>query len=489
MTPMEIRHSVQVLQAQGQSLREISRLLRLSRNTVRRILRTPDTRDAPTPQAGAGPLEPALQQRLQEVYARARGNAVRMGQILGEEDGLSLPYSTLTRWVRRAELRQRPKRSGQYHFEPGQEMQHDTSPHRLEVAGAGQLAQCASLVLAYSQRLFMQYYARFTRLEAKHFLLQAAQFMDGTCPRCVIDNTSVMVVGGNGPDAVIAPEMKAFARSLGFEFMAHRLNDPNRKARIERPFAWIEGNFLPGRRFDSFEDVNAQARRWCMEVANAKPKRSLGMAPEAAYVLEKPHLRGLPALLPSVYEVFERVVDLYGFVSVDTNRYSVPERLVGQTVTVYKHFERIDIHARRVLVASHARLVGVRDMRSTLPGHHTVPRREPRQPSLHAQGLCGQHPLLDRYVAALAQHRRGRDTRALQRLLQIKRTYPLQPLLAALEQALKYGLFDLVRLERLVLRHVAGDFFALDDHDQDQDCDPGSDPDSEIFPDDPPHDA
>lgn len=478
-----------MLQAQGQSLREISRLLRLSRNTVRRILRTPDTRDAPTPQAGAGPLEPALQQRLQEVYARARGNAVRMGQILGEEDGLSLPYSTLTRWVRRAELRQRPKRSGQYHFEPGQEMQHDTSPHRLEVAGAGQLAQCASLVLAYSQRLFMQYYARFTRLEAKHFLLQAAQFMDGTCPRCVIDNTSVMVVGGSGPDAVIAPEMKAFARSLGFEFMAHRLNDPNRKARIERPFAWIEGNFLPGRRFDSFEDVNAQARRWCMEVANAKPKRSLGMAPEAAYVLEKPHLRGLPALLPSVYEVFERVVDLYGFVSVDTNRYSVPERLVGQTVTVYKHFERIDIHARRVLVASHARLVGVRDMRSTLPGHHTVPRREPRQPSLHAQGLCGQHPLLDRYVAALAQHRRGRDTRALQRLLQIKRTYPLQPLLAALEQALKYGLFDLVRLERLVLRHVAGDFFALDDHDQDQDCDPDSDPDSEIFPDDPPHDA
>ena len=117
---------------------------------------------------------------------------------------------------------------------------------------------------------------------------------------------------GNGPDAVFAPEMVAFARSLGFAFMAHRLNDPNRKARIERPFSWIEGNFLPDRRFDSFEDVNAQARRWCVEVANAKTKRSLGMPPEAAYVLEKPHLAGLPALLPSVYEVFERVVDLYG---------------------------------------------------------------------------------------------------------------------------------------------------------------------------------
>ena len=224
-----------------------------------------------------------------------------------------------------------------------------------------------------------------------------------------------------------------------------------------------------------------------MEVANAKTKRSLGMPPEAAYVLEKPYLVSLPALLPSVYEVFERVVDLYGFVSVDTNRYSVPERLVGQTVTVYKHFERIDIHARRTLVARHARLVGVRDVRSTLPGHHTVPRREPRQPSLHAQGLCGEHPVLDRYVAALTQHHRGRDTRALQRLLQIKRAYPVQPLLAALEQALKFGLFDLARLESLVLRHVAGDFFALEDHDQEHNIFPDDCQDNN--PDGPPHDA
>lgn len=37
----------------------------------------------------------------------------------------------------------------------------------------------------------------------------------------------------------------------------------------------------------------------------------------------------------------------------------------------------------------------------------------------------------------------------------------------ALEQALKYGLFDLTRLENLVLSHVAGDFFALDESSRD----------------------
>jgi transposase len=469
MTPTEIREAVLMLNKQGTSLRETSRILGLSRNTVRRMLREPAA-----PQQTATTADATMQQRLKAVYDRAKGNAVRMAQILAEEDELQLPYSTLTRWVRQAELRAPPKRSGQYHFEPGQEMQHDTSPHRVEIAGKTVTAQCEGLTLAYSRRLFIQYAPRFTRFEAKHFLLQAAQFMDGTCRRCIVDNTSVVLAGGSGQSAVIAPEMKAFARTLGFEFQAHRIMDPNRKGRIERPFRWVEDGFLPGRSFACFDDLNAQALRWCIEVANTKPKRSLGMSSETAYVMEKPYLTPLPAVLPAVYDVFDRVVDLYGFVSVDTNRYSLPERLVGKTVTVYKYPASVEIQHRNLVVATHPRLIGVREMRHTVPGHHTLAQRAPRQPALQAQLLGGEHPALDRYVAALGQHLNGRGTRALNRLVQLKRSYPAQPFLAAVEQALKYGLFDLSRLETLVLRHVAGDFFALDDDDQEADTPDGA---------------
>ena len=163
---------------------------------------------------------------------------------------------------------------------------------------------------------------------------------------------------------------------LGFESVAHRINDPNRKARIERPFRWVESGFLPGRHFASFDDLNAQALRWCIEVANAKPKRSLGMSPEAAYVMEKPHLASPPAVLPAVYDVFDRVVDLYAFVNVDVNRYSVPERLVGKTVTVYKHYATIEIHYRRMAVASHPRLASA-GLRSASPMPATPPSRRP----------------------------------------------------------------------------------------------------------------
>ena len=103
--------------------------------------------------------------------------------------------------------------------------------------------------------------------------------------------------------------MVAFARSLGFAFCAYHPGHADRKGRIERPFLYVERNFLAGRSFVDFDDLNRQASDWCREVANQKPKRVLGMSPEAAYVLEKPHLQPLPRVLPPVYEVLERVVN------------------------------------------------------------------------------------------------------------------------------------------------------------------------------------
>src|SRR5271165_2208221 len=457
MTPSEIRSAVRGLQAQGHSLREISRLLALSRNTVRRILREPPRDGAEPP-----PCDAATLGRLQAAFARANGNVVRVRELLAD-DGLDVPYSTLTRWVREADLRSPPRRAGEYDFVPGQEMQHDTSPHRLTFVPADKpvSAQCAGLVLAYSRRLFIQYYPRFTRFEAKAFLLEAVRFMAGVCPVCIIDNTSVLLAAGAGADAVIAPEMAAFARTLGFRFRAHRVGNPDRKGRIERPFAYVETNFLAGRDFEDFDDLNRQALAWCRDVANHKPKQVLGMSPEAAYLIERPHLVPLPDVLPPVYELLERVVDLHGYVSVDTNRYSVPERFVGQSVAVYKLPAEIHVCRKDITIAVHRRLIGERDARSILPGHHTIPVRQGRGTAAEEALLAGHHPSLDRYTAALKQRGNGSGRRALRRLIEMKRTYPDGPFLAAIEQALRYGLFDLGRLEDLILKQIAGDFFAL----------------------------
>ena len=89
--------------------------------------------------------------------------------------------------------------------------------------------------------------------------------------------------------------------------------------------------------------------------------------------------------------------------------------------------------------------------------------KTPSGPSPQEQALQGRDPLLDRYVAELKKRSPGRGVAKLRRLLELKRAYPAEPFLAAVAQALEYGLFDLARLERLILERVAGDFFDLGD--------------------------
>jgi hypothetical protein len=178
--------------------------------------------------------------------------------------------------------------------------------------------------------------------------------MGGACERCIIDNTSVIVAQGSGPDAIMAPEMKIFGEMFGTKFIAHVVGDADRKGKVEKNFHYIQNNFLAARTFADWSDLNRQAKDWCDTKANKKPKRSLGrMAPESVYIMEKPHLKPLPSHIPAVYKSLQRIVDMSGYVTVDTNRYSVPEKLCGKHVEVLKSFDRITIYRKHQKVAEH----------------------------------------------------------------------------------------------------------------------------------------
>jgi len=458
MIPDEKRQTILLLAKEGVKLREICRKMDVSRNTVRGVIRHPEPKPAHEHDA-------QLLIWIRETFSSCRGNAVRMAEVIKDNHDLDVSYSTLTRIIREQQLRKPPQRSGTYTYALGAEMQHDTSPHRISIGDTTVTAQCASLVLAYSRKVYIQYYPNFTRFECKVFLDDAMRFMDGACPRCMIDNTCVVLASGCGADAVITPEMVAFGRIYGFHFTAHSIGNPNRKAHVERSFDYVERNFLAGRTFHDWDDLNRQARAWCEQIANKKPKRSLGMSPDEAYIMEKPYLLALPAVLPPVYHSVDRTVDIEAYVSLDTNRYSVPERLIGKVVMVHKHLTRVVVFFDHKQVAEHERIIGKRYGKVTDASHH-----KPLAYKKAYQGACseeklllGQHEILDAYVKELKKHVHGRGVYRMRRLLNMQRTYPDVPFLAAIEQAHKYGMYDLTRLESMILKQVAGDIFKLGD--------------------------
>jgi hypothetical protein len=330
--------------------------------------------------------------------------------------------------------------------------------------------QTASGVLCYSRMLFFQCSPTFQRFDCKVFLSDALRHAGGVPQRVMIDNTHVVVLRGTGPEMVPVPEMAAFAERFGFRFQAHRIGDADRSGRVERPFHFIENNFLAGRTFSNWEDLNQQARQWCDRV-NATYKKHIRAIPRELFAVERLHLKPLPAWIPDVYRLHPRMVDVEGYVSVHSIRYSVPVTWIGRRVEVRETRDTIVIELDAQRIVRHERIVGQAPQRITL-AEHKLPRGEGvkrNDPHPEEQALLEAAPEIVSYVEAVRQKGRKVVALALRQLLRLLREYPREPFLAAVRDASRYGLYDLDRLEQMILRRVTRDYFLLRDAETDSD--------------------
>jgi transposase len=406
--------------------------------------------------------EPYRQQIL-ELFSNCKGNLVRVHEEL-LAGGAELSYQTLTAFCRRHGIGQSPiVPAGQYHFEPGEEMQHDTSPHEVELGGKKRKVQTASAVLCYSRMLFFQCYPTFQRFDCKAFLTDALRYFSGATARVMIDNTHVVVLRGTGREMVPVPEMAAFAERFGFQFVAHAIGNANRSARVERPFWFIENNFLAGRTFSRWEDLNQQAREWCDKV-NATYKKHIRAVPRELFALERLHLQPLPAWIPEVYRLHQRLVDVEGYIALHTNRYSVPVDWIGRRVEVRETRDKIEIQLDARRLVTHPRIAEAEHQRVMLAEHRPPRGQGSQRPDPHPEekAIVAAAPELADYVVGLKQRSRKVVTLALRQLLRLVREYPREPLLSAVREAARYGLYDLDRVERMILRRVAREYFLLD---------------------------
>jgi hypothetical protein len=403
---------------------------------VRQVLRS---KAAQVPELHRPEKAEPYRQQILELFGNCKGNLVRVHEDL-LASGAELSYPALTAFCRRHGIGQAPVvPAGRYDFQPGEEMQHDTSPHEVQLAGKKRQAQTASAVLCYSRMMFFQCYPTFQRFDCKVFLTDALRYFSGAPGRVMIDNTHVVVLRGTGREMVPAPEMATFAERFGFHFAAHEIGDANRSARVERPFWFIENNFLAGRTFSSWEALNPQARQWCDKV-NATYKKHIRAVPRELFAVERLHLKLLPAWIPEVYRLHQRM-------EVRETQGKIEIQLDARNLVT--HTRIAEVEHQRVLLAQHRP-----------PRGQGITRTEVHP---EEQTILVAVPEMGDYVAAVKQRSRKIPGVALRQLLRLVREYPREPLLAAVREAARYGLYDLDRLERMILRRVAREYFLLDD--------------------------
>ena len=457
MIEADKRKAIFLLHQEGMPAREIARRLGLSRNTVRAIIE----QEGMMPQVVRTDKQRIDEQLLRRLYQQCQGRMARVHEKLVEEEGIEVTYSTLTRMLCELGISNPQKsRCDRVPDEPGTEMQHDTSVYPIELAGRRVKLIASLLYLRYSKRRYLKFYRAFDRFRMKCFFHEALLCWGYAARQCIIDNTNLARLRGTGANALIVPEMEAFAKSYGFAFLCHEIKHSNRKAGEERSFWTVETNFLPGRSFQNLEDLNAQALAWSTTRMDNKAQGKAGLIPAQVFEHERSYLTQLPAYLPAPYRVHDRGTDQYGYVCFGANYYWVPGTGRDQ-VKVLEYSQQLKIYLARECLAQYPLPAGgVKDGQFSPPGlptprHHAHNRRHPTQ--AEEKYLRALDPSVNAYLDFALPTKGLQRHEFMRKLLTLSRKMTLPLFSKSLERARKYRITSLEIVERIALLYLQAD--------------------------------
>lgn len=448
------RKAIFLLHQEGMGILRIAQQLGVDRKTVRAIIEQkgalPDTvrRDKLLVDA----------ELLRRLYEECEGYIQRVHEKLVEEEAIAISYPSLTRRIRELEIGVPAKtRCDEVPDKPGEEMQHDTTSYKVKIAQDWTRVIASLLYLRYSKRRYLKFYRVFNRFKMKCFFHEALSFWGYAAAQCIIDNTNLARLRGTGKNALIVPEMEAFASLYGFEFLCHERGHANRKAGEEKGLHTVETNFLPGRRFQSLEDMNQQAFEWATVRLDTQPRGKTRVIPAEAFEVERAYLTKLPAHLPAPYLVHERGTDQYGYIHFLGNFYWAPGTK-REDLKLIEYSDRMQIWLRRVCLAEY-RLPpeGVKNQKFSpegvpKPRHHPSNRRKPTQEEENR--LRAIHEAVGQYLDFALKPKGIERHRFVRQLFALSQQMTQAILVKTLQRALRYRITSLETLRRIAILYM-----------------------------------
>lgn len=388
-TPDEVAAMLR-LRALGWGERRIAAEVGCNRRTVRRYLAAEGWVGYRSPRR-AKKLN-GLEDWLAERFRRHRGNADVVRQDLEREHGIAVSLRTVERAVShlRRELRAEARATLRFETPPGHQLQIDFGETRIAIAGESVRVYLFVATLGYSRRVFVRAF-RHERQAAWFDGIEGAFGHFGGVPREVLlDNARALVDHHDTATREVRfnDRLRAFADYWGFRPRACAPYRARTKGKDERGVGYVKHNAIAGHGFTGWGALEAHLARWQREVADTRVHGTTGEPPiERFRRAEAGVLRPLNGRAPfgQLRELVRRV-QADCAVEVDTNAYSVPWRLIGESVRVVIAGGRISIRHRDREVAAHAETAG-RRQRVVDPAHLTGIGR-PRPATAPAAATC-----------------------------------------------------------------------------------------------------
>jgi transposase len=355
-TPDEVAAMLR-LKALGWGERRIAAALGCNRRTVRRYLAADGWVGYQKPRRTKA-LN-GLEDWLAERFRRHGGNAEVVRQELAGEKGLTVSLRTVERAVAgwRQALLAEARATVRFETPPGHQLQIDFGEKRVAIGGESVRVSLFVATLGHSRRIFVQAF-RHERQSAWLDGLEAAfRHFGGVPGEVLVDNARALVEHHDAATREVSfnERFKAFARYWGFRPRACAPYRARTKGKDERGVGYVKGNGIAGRHFITWAALEGHLVNWMREIADRHVHGTTGETPiERFQRAEAAKLRPIDGRPPfrQLRELIRRVQSDCT-IELDTNAYSVPSRLIGETVQVVVAGGRVSIRHQGAEVASH----------------------------------------------------------------------------------------------------------------------------------------
>lgn len=340
----------------GWGAKRLSKEFGCARNTVRRYV------DAGGVVSYSKPVRKTafdgLDDWLRERFFRHSGNADVIRQELSSEHGIVIGLRSVERRVQRwrRELKAQQRATVRFETPPGHQLQIDFGAARVWIADEPLCVHLFVGTLGYSRRMHIRPSLRERQVDWFEGMEETFLRFGGVPTEILFDNAKALVEHHDTATREVRfnARLHAFARYWGFKPKACAPYRARTKGKDERGVGYVKHNAIAGRRFPSWGAFVAHLDQWNREVADQRVHGTTGELPIVRFADEAGALRPLGGRAP-----FGQLRDLIRKVrpdcaiDLDTNSYSVPWRLVGETVQVLVLAGRVIVRHAGNVVADH----------------------------------------------------------------------------------------------------------------------------------------
>jgi len=440
--------SIKILWERGNSIKQIAKILKVSRNTVRKALRKESFKEytgsnkteiSKSRSNVATHHEKILEMLVKDKFIGSR--ILSEIQKLGYTGSKTSFYEYLSKIKGSVNL---SKLCQRYETAPGVLSQFDWSEYSVFLGGALTKVYVFCTLACYSR--FRKYFAS---LDSKlgsiiEALEEAFIFFGGVTDKILLDNAKAFVLQRIGPVVRWNNKFLEFVSFYCIEPKACLPGKPQTKGKVENPFFYLQEHFIKGSKFDSFEDFIKKLDEFNRKV-NSRLHQGTNQVPLETFLsAEKSALKPLPdkRFIGSGEDFRNASYDC--LISVGANKYSIPYTYGGKQVWIRMvQGAYLKIYSQKgALLATH-KLSGSRKQIIINPDHYEgLKKKKISDKDLLMRMFCQEFPDKATFAEKMVAANRMNAAYHLFRILESLKYYSKAEVEAAINKGLELNCYS-----------------------------------------------